>query len=45
MPIVQVSTSYDRKVACITQEHGVQRISSPVCQEVLRGRYEVVWVK
>lgn len=44
-PIVQVSTSHNQKVACVTPDQGEQQITSKVCQKVLRGRYEVEWVR
>lgn len=45
MPIVEQSWSRDVPVACVTAADGRQPADSTVCQTVLRGRYEVEWVK
>lgn len=45
MPIVAMSTSRNVAVSCVTPEHGEQDATTAVCQEVLKGKFEVEWVK
>jgi hypothetical protein len=47
MPMVYQSTSKDKPVACVAKESNWQElaINDPLCRSVLKGKYEVVWVK
>ena len=44
-PIVMKSTSQNVAVACLTPDHGEQAAATLICQEVLKGKYEVEWVR
>ena len=47
MPTVYKSTSGNKPVSCLSENTSGQErgIDNPVCQSVLEGQYEVVWVK
>ena len=47
VPTVYRSTSSNKLVSCLSGETSGQErgIDDPVCQSVLKGKYEVVWVQ
>jgi len=47
VPTVYKSTSGDNLVSCLSADTSGQErgIEDPLCQSVLEGQYEIVWVK